>query len=758
MKDLPLTPGSSSIRTDLPSTETKSEPEHRFKEKAVGKVKPDDQRSLSRFTRARATESLSADLREREAEYSSETGSYYSQRADSAKTDSSILTDHEAQYFEFAEDDEATSYSSDICRPSTDFPVSVPSVTERASTHSGGSRESARTQNASITIEGGGQVHGNGPESTPADDAAMTVDGVGRVPQNAFKSMVKRLWNWAVDFASNHKITIALALSILFVFIMVSPAGPGIVGGVLGAALLGSLGMSISCALAGAIIVDLIGKTGPFAQQVPPPMNRPDQSSQNSDAGQKPQAENQSEQIPQPEPSRSLSRQDSAVPSSTSDKVKPEHALKRQKTGSVARSEGQFFLTPLEEMSRATGISASESAENMADVANGVGPGKPFSMAVFNQWLSENFSRWASREQYAEFSRQLRKSDNFQALVTDGVLDRYLEELNQKSLDLSMLASSPLRQPASSAAVQERKLYQFANVFESAMKMLDPSPEHCRTMSTQLLRLLPKEEFPWVSSDLWAPLLSTGDRRKSLEGFSRGELAQVEASDFLRLSLQGLERFANQKQPELDSLDGDRANSPAGNLVASDTESSLGDERSRDDASVITEVTSIESDDELLSLDDELLPLDDEELTWDGLQQPILSRLRQLPGLKGFNRQLPEVARNKVNFEAFFTNIVSAVVQWNENPRSQSTAGRTARTNDYYQNLVVNSLARGIFEAGFRMMQETPESIKIDTASGRKSFLDNIYTSPEVDKIFAEIDAQKHEQVIARNYLRSFIK
>ena len=748
MKDLPLTPGSSPIRPDLSSTETQSEPEHRFKEKAVGKVKPDDQRSLPRFARARATESLSADLRERGAEYCSETGSYHRQRADSVNTESSILTDHEAQYFEFAEDDEATSLSGDIRRPSTDFPVSVPSATERASTHSGGSRESARTQNASITIEGGGQVHSNGPdESTPAD-AAMTVDGVGPVSQNAFKSMVKKLWNWAVNFASNHKITIALALSILFVFIMVSPAGPGIVGGVLGAALLGSLGMSISCALAGAVIVDLIGKTSPFAQQVPPP--RPDQNSQNPEAGQKPQAENQSEQTSVPEPSQPLSRQDSPVPSSTSGKVQSEHGSKRQKTGSVARSDGQFFLTPLEEMSRATGASVTESAEKMADVINGVGPGKPFSMAVFDQWLSENFSRWTDRQQYAEFSRQLRKNDNVQALATDGVLDRYLEDLNQKSLDLSMLANSPLRQPDGSAGLQQLRLEQFANVFESAMNMLDPSPEHCRTMSTQLLRLLPKEEFPWVSSDLSAPLLSIGDRRKSLEGFSRGELAQVEASDFLRLSLQVLERFANQKQPELESLGGDSTNSPAGSFVASEAESSLGDERSGDDASVTTEATSIESGDERLSFD--------EELSWDGLQQPILSRLRQLPGLRGFNTQLPEVGRSRVKFEAFFTNIISAVVQWNENPGVQSTAGRSARTDNHYLNLAVNSLVRGIFEAGFRMMHETPESINIDTASGRKSFLDNIYASPEVDEIFAEIDAQEHEQVIAKSYLKSFIK
>ena len=755
MKDLPLTPGSSSIRTDLPSTETKSEPEHRFKEKAVGKVKPDDPRSLSRITRARATESLSADLREREADYSSETGSYYRQRADSVATESSILTDHEAQYFEFAEDDEATSYSSDIRRPSTDFPVRVPSASERASTHSGGSRESARTQNASITIEGGGQVHSSSPDESSSADAAMSVDGAGPVSQNAFKSMVKRLWNWAVDFASNHKITIALALSILFVFIMVSPAGPGIVGGVLGAALLGSLGMSISCALAGAIIVDLIGNTGPFAQQVPAP--GPDQSSQNPETGQKPQAETQSEQTSEPEPSQPLSRQDSPVPSSTSDKVQSEHDSKRQKTGSVARSDGQFFLTPLDEMSRATGSSVTESAEKMADVVNGAGPGKPFSMAVFNQWLSENFSRWANRQQYAEFSRQLRKSDNFQALAADGVLDRYLEELHQKSFDLSMLANSPLRQPDGSAGVQQLRLEQFANVFESAMKMLDPSPEHCRTMSTQLLRLLPKEEFPWVSSDLSAPLLSIGDRRKSLEGFSRGEMAQVEASDFLRLSLQVLERFANQKQPELESLDGESADSRAGNLAASETESSLGDDRSRDDASVITEATSIESDEALLSLDEELLPLD-EELTWDGLQQPILSRFRQLPGLRGFNTQLPEVTRSRVHFEAFYTNIISAVVQWNENPLVQSTAGRSARTDNHYLNLAVNSLARGIFEAGFRMMNETPDSIKIDTAAGRKTFLDNIFASPEVDEIFAEIDAQEHEQVIAKNHLRNFIK
>ena len=708
MNELPPTSGRPSIKADLTDT---SRSESRFNEKTVRKV--DDRRSVRGL--AHESGDLTRDIRQRDTERSSDSESYHSQSVDSASTASSVLTDYEADFADFANADRIT-LNSDIRQPNDDFPAFVDANEASITISNSGASKPAVTADASITIEGGGQLS-----------------------KNSIKSLIKKLWNWAVDFASNHKIAIGLALSILFVFIMASPAGPAIVGGMLGATILASLGAVTACALLGCLIVDMIGKMSPYAQQVP--AHRPNHqlpTTPNSQTSTVDQNQRQvSEQDSQSEPAP---RRAPPVPSSAAGKAESSNAVPPQKSDSIAEAESQFFLTPIDKMSCTNAGVAAEPAK--ASSVGAAAQAKPFSMAAFDGWLSENFARLSNRQQYAEFSKHLRKSDNYQMLDADGMLDRYLQELDQKSFDLSILANSPLMEPVSSAALQQYNLQRFADVFESALEMLDPTPEHCRTMSTQLMSMLPKEEFPWVSSDLWAPLLSVGEGRESLEGISHDEMVQLEATDFLRLSLRILDRFANQRNAELAGSGDTGAKFTISDTVVSD------EEQSRDDASVVTEVTSADGNQESLA----------EEMDWSMLEQSILRRFRQLPGLQGFDTQLPDMPRSKVNFEAFFINIIIAVVRWNERPESQSTAGKSARTSEHYQKLVVNSLARGVFAAGFRMMRDTPETIKIDTVSGRKAFLGDLFNSPEVDKIFADINAQEREQANAKEYLSGFIK
>ena len=712
MNELPPTSGGPSIKADLTDT-SRSESESRFNEKTVRKV--DDRRSVPDL--ARESGDLMRDIRQRDTGHSSDSGSYHRQSVDSASTASSVLTDYEADFADFANADRIT-LNSDIRQPSDDFPVPV------------------AANGASITIS-------NGDADKPAvtADTSITIEGGGQLSKNSIKSLIKKLWNWAVNFASNHKIAIGLALSILFVFIMASPAGPAIVGGMLGATILASLGAVTACALLGCLIVDMIGKMTPYAQQVPAPAHQPNHhlptpiNPQTDSVDQNQQQV--SEQASQSEPAP---RRASPVPPCAAGKAESSDAVPRQKSDSIAEAEGQFFLTPIDKMSCTNAGVAAEPAKGSS--VGTAAQAKPFSMAAFDGWLSENFARLSTRQQYAEFSKHLRKSDNYQVLDADGMLDRYLQELDQKSFDLSILANSPLMEPISSAALQQYNLQRFADVFESALEMLDPTPEHCRAMMTQLVSVLPKEEFPWISSDLWAPLLSVGAGRKSLEGISHDEMVQLEASDFLRLSLRILDRFANQRGAELVSSGDTGAEFTVSDTVVSD------ENQPRDDVSVVTEITSVDDNQESLA----------EEMGWSVLEQSILRRFTQLPGLQGFDTQLPDMPRSKVNFEAFFTNIVIAVVRWNERPESQSAEGKSARTSEHYQKLVVNSLARGVFAAGFRMMRDTPETIKIDTASGRKAFLGDLFESSEVDKIFADINAQEHEQANAREYLSGFIK
>lgn len=767
MKELPRTSRIPSVSSDFSSEVTNSEYESKYKDKSVKNVKPD------RSTKGSAPEQGEADgpkgnLRKRDAVHL-DAGSSYSGQTGSAGTESSTLTDYEEQYFrDVVKDDEESVFSGDIRRPSKDFPIPV---RDGASTLTGssGKLDSAVTDNASVTIKGGGQVHNSDPDTPAVDDASITIEGGGQVPQSAFKSMIKKLWSWAVNFARDNKVVTAVALAGLLCIVLGGPAGPAFIGAVAAGVLTG-LGWAAACALAGYAIACLIGRTSLFAQPVPPPGSRPNPSPQNPDTGQ--QQQDPPGQNTQPEPSRPSSQASSGA-STTSGSAKSARAKghkpdsiaqsdgqffltpsarvsKSHKPDSVARSDGKFLLTPTEDMSRADGASAFAEAENLATKANGAEPKKTFSMAAFDQWLSEDFSAWAKRQKYAEFSGELHKSDSFQSLDSDGKLDSYFDELSQKCVKLSKLANSPLTDPPSSELTQKVRLDEFTSLFESALKTLDPSPERCQIMSSQLLRMLPKAEFPWVSSDVWSPLLSTGDGRNSLEGLSRDVLAEVEASDYLRLSLRGLNRFASKKTAERENLNGDRADPIAGGYMADGGESSSGDERSRDDGLVITEVTSDESGDESSSFD--------KELARDGLQQQMLSRFKRLPDFQEFDTRLPDVPRNKVNFEAFFTNIIIGVVRWHERQTGKSTGEKSTRTSDHHQMLVVNSLAKGVFEAGTRMMRETPDTIEIDTSSGRISFLGNIFASDEVDKIFAEINAKESDRTIAKDYLSQFIK
>ncbi len=709
MDPLHPTSGHSSSSSDLTGA-SHSGPKSRFNKKTVSKI--DDRRSGPVANEG---------LRGPDAEPFTDSDSRRSRSVGSSETATSILTDYEADYFADSSNESITSNRM-IRSPSEEFPAP------------------ASAEGARITI-------GNGvDEPASADGASITIKGGGSISKASIKSLAKRLWNWVVDFASNHKIAIGIALSVIFVFIMASPAGPIIMGGTVGAVILASLGMVATCGLVGALLVDMISKIPLFAQQqVPPPVNRqnqnPQTATQNQQPDQSPEPGSQLEPAQHSPEQGGLSAQPRVSATATPAGV-------QQKTGHIAESDGQFFLTPLEKMSGADEGLAAQPVKS----SSGAGQAKPFSMAAFDSWLSENFARWSSRQNFAKFSKHMRNSDNDEALDADAALDHYLQELDQKLINLSVLANSPLHEPLSSEALQKFNLQQFTEVFESTLAMLDPTPEHCRFMMAQLLSVLPPEEFPWVSPDLWAPLLSIGEGRKSIEGFSRSEMAQVEASDFLRVSLLIMARYADKRQAQLANPGRDTAES--GKFVAAGgAESSSDDGQSQDDSSVMTEITSAESDEKPFVFDEEAYVIDEQ-------QQSILRRFKQLPGLEAFDTQLPRLTKNRVNFEAFFTNIITAVVQWDERSKTDNAEEKSGRTKEHRQMLVTNLLARGVFEAGFRMMRDTPEAIKIGTASGRKEFLGILFASPEVEKIFADadIEAKEAEQAIAREYLVGFIK
>ena len=720
---LPASPGSS------PGVE-KSKPQPEFKGLPVRPVDPGPG-LIGGSSSERKPVTPKAELRERGAGFH-DTESNHSSSAVSEETVSSKISDYEGQYY-FG-DEEAGLFDGNIRGPSMNFPVSAHHDTDGASTLTGLSvrPESAVADQAVITIEGGGPAQNNSPDAL--DDASITIEGGGQISKSAIKSVFKKVWNWAVDFARNNKIAVTVALVALFCIVMATPGGAAIVGATFAAGL-GGFGAALCCGLAGYAIAHFIGKTSLFSRQVPPPANPP---TKNPDTGQQ-----QQNPTAQPEPSRSSSQASSAA-SSTSGSAKSAPASEPHKTDGIARSDGQFFLTPTEKMSRAAEGSAA--AENQAAKTAGAEPEEPFSMAVFNEWLANNISRWSSEQQLAKLSKDLGLGERHEDWDSDGVLEDFLNQIDDKRLQLATLASSPLTEPTSSAGSQKLKLDEYSRVFDSLLEMLNPTAEQSRHMLTQLLRLLPRERFPWVSSDLWSPLLSTGNVRQSLDGFSRQELAKLEASDFLRLSLQALDSYANRKAVEEGYRHYNTADSNPEMPRVIELESSDEDERSHDKPAFVASITPVDSDDKS--------PSSSEELDWDDFQPSALPGFKRLPDLQDLDDLLPQVDVGRVRVKAFFTDIIAATTAWNSSSQGRSAGNESDRTIKHLQTVAINSMAKGIVEAGVRMMQNAPDSIRLTTAEGRKSFLAKILASDEVARIFANIKVEESVWEFAKDHFR----
>lgn len=721
---LPASPGSS------PGVE-KSKPQPEFKGLPVRPVDPGPG-LIGGSPSERKPVTPKAELRERGAGFH-DTESNHSSSAVSEEAVSSKISDYEGQYY-FG-DEEAGLFDGNIRGPSMNFPVSAHHDTDGASTLTGLSvrPESAVADQAVITIEGGGPAQNNSPDAL--DDASITIEGGGQISKSAIKSVFKKVWNWAVDFARNNKIAVTVALVALFCIVMATPGGAAIVGATFAAGL-GGFGAALCCGLAGYAIAHFIGKTSLFSRQVPPPANPP---TKNPDTGQQ-----QQNPTAQPEPSRSSSQASSAA-SSTSGSAKSAPASEPHKTDGIARSDGQFFLTPTEKMSRAA--EASAAAENQAAKTAGAEPEEPFSMAVFNEWLANNISRWSSEQQLAKLSKDLGLGERHEDWDSDGVLEDFLNQIDDKRLQLATLASSPLTEPTSSAGSQKRKLDEYSKVFDSLLGILNPTAEQSRHMLTQLLRLLPQERFPWVSSDLWSPLLSTGNVRQSLDGLPRQELAKLEASDFLRLSLQALDSYANRKAEEEEYRHYNTADYNPEMPGVIELKSS--DEHSHDKTTFVARITPDDSDDRS--------PSSSEGLDWDDFQPAVLPELKRLPDLQNLDDLLPQVAQGRVRVKAFFNNIITATAHWNSSTHGQSAGNEPDRTSKHLQSVAINSMAEGIIEAGARMMREEQGSISFTTPGGRESFLAKILASDEVARIFASIKVEESVWEFAKDHFRRSI-
>ncbi|ELU13451.1 hypothetical protein CAPTEDRAFT_207044, partial [Capitella teleta] len=388
-----------------------------------------------------------------------------------------------------------------ISPPNTRFPVPVDS----------------KTDDATITISNTGADN----DAAINGDETITIEGGGKVNKGKFLRALKAIANWFMGLFDN-KIAVGLAVffALTFLFgLLASPAGAPLVF-----LLMAGLAAAITCGLTGLLIADLAPDLGQQQQQQPNNSQNPNQQNNN-------QSDKSSSEIDKTK-SGSGSSQPGAASTDAND------------------TDGSFFLTPNGKKAPAPVINggSNSSARDGTDAASATGAvdaqlDKMFGTEAFDEWLNENLLRWSNKAQFAEFSKTLRGRDDYKELAMDDKLDSLLEDLHRESNDLSYLAHSPLEELDSSGPRQFDRLDYFNSSFDRALELLDPTPEHCQTMFNRLMRVLPKEQFPWVSSNLYSPLLSIGDQRKSLEAQPNKEIAKAEVSDMLRIALRRLDSY-----------------------------------------------------------------------------------------------------------------------------------------------------------------------------------------------------------------------
>ncbi|KEI70805.1 hypothetical protein [Endozoicomonas elysicola] len=390
-----------------------------------------------------------------------------------------------------------------VSPPNTSFPVPVDS----------------QTNDASITISNTGADN----DAAINGDETITIEGGGQVNKGKFLKALKAVANWFMGLFSN-KIAVGLAVffALTFLFgLLASPAGAPFVF-----ILMAGLSAAITCGLTGLLIADLS-----------PDLSRQQQEHQQPSNNQNPNQQNNNQ---------------SDKSSSEIDKTKSGSGSSQPSADSVDENDtaGSFFMKPNGKKAPAPvinggGSSSVRESPDAASAASAVDAqlDKIFGTEAFDEWLNENLLRWSNKAQFAEFSKTLRGRDDYKELAMDDKLDSLLEDLHRESNDLSYLAHSPLEELDSSGPRQFDRLNYFNSSFDRALELLDPTPEHCQTMFNRLMRVLPKEQFPWVSSNLYSPLLSIGDQRKSLEAQPSQEIAKAEVSDMLRIALRRLDSY-----------------------------------------------------------------------------------------------------------------------------------------------------------------------------------------------------------------------
>ncbi len=343
-----------------------------------------------------------------------------------------------------------------------------------------------------------------------AREAGLSIEG-GEQPEAVSKNSVmqklktglRKLYNWAADFASKHKIAIGLALSLIFVAIMCTPAGPAIAAGA-GLGVLMSVGLISSSVFFGALLVELMGGLGPDASRVPQP---------NSGQNQKQSSD------------KETSKTESAEKANGGD------------SGSARSTDGTFHVEP-QSASQSKPVSKGNPAANVgvqSSAASETQYEQPFSLEMFETWVHEHIGKWAHEDMWVEL---LQKRSTREA--GGGVIDTpensepFRELFSEKAIELIDLVKSPVEFGAGASIEEQEKLMGFTeDLVRGVISDMRPTSDYLTQMLVNF-GVAAESLGPYFTSDLTEDFLSL-QKRPYYEGADRTAPAELRSSDMVRV-------------------------------------------------------------------------------------------------------------------------------------------------------------------------------------------------------------------------------
>ena len=336
---------------------------------------------------------------------------------------------------------------------------------------------------------------------------------------NQLKTGLKKFFKMVMDFASKHKIAIGLALSLIFVAIMCTPAGPAIAAGA-GLGILMSVGLISSSVFFGALLVDLMGGLGPDASRVPQPNSGQNQN-QSSD--------------------KETSKTESADRANGGD------------SGGARSTDGTFHIEP-QSASQSRPVSKGNLTANVGHESKPASKGnptsnvgvqssaasetqyeQPFSLERFETWVHEHIGKWAHEDMWGEFIKNRSTREAGERVIDDPAhLEDFCKKFFEHDIELIEKVKAPLTDETVASIPEQAELMRSVEeIVRTIIAKMQPTSDFLSQMQLSL-GAAAQDLGPYFTSDLTKQFYSL-EERPYYESDDPTPLAEIRSSDLVRI-------------------------------------------------------------------------------------------------------------------------------------------------------------------------------------------------------------------------------